>query len=127
MWTIQFNTDRQRDAFFDSKREYEKSKAEYESLIQNQQQEIVSIRQERDEVESSLRQQLVDQQVRTVEYIPSKDDKLRGQRSKISELQHLLEAVREESRACRAERDQLAMELEKNNVWHYNFPDYWTK
>jgi hypothetical protein len=76
----------------------------------------VSIRQERDEVESSLRQQLVDQQVRTVEYIPSKDDKLRGQRSKISELQHLLEALREESRVCRAERDQLSLEVEKNNV-----------
>lgn len=105
--------DQQRDVFFATKREFERNKAEYDTLIQNQQNEIVSIRADRLEVESALRQQLMDQQARTVEYVPSKDDKIRSQRSKIAELQHLVEATREEAKVCRSERDEVALELEK--------------
>lgn len=101
---------REQDKLFQCKREYERGKVDYEVLIQHQQQEIQSIRIEREEVEGSLRDYIM--KIREVEYIPSKDEKIRAQKNQIQELTHLLELVREEMKAIRSERDELVVTID---------------
>jgi len=113
-----FHVEKERDQFYAVRREYERNKAEYETLIQNQQQEIVSIRSERDEIESLLCQEALNQNLKEVEYNPSKDDKIRSQKCKIAEMQHLIDAIREEAKSCRSERDAVFLEFEKFKSSH---------
>jgi predicted nucleic acid-binding Zn-ribbon protein len=106
--SLEQEIERQREQFFSSRREFERSKTEYEILIQNQQQELIAIRQEREEVEISLRQQSL-QQSQNNEYWgkpTNKDEKIRTQKAKINELNHLNECLKEEARACRKEKDE---------------------
>ena len=109
---IEYQLQQERSQHFATKREYEKGKVEYEVLIQHQQQEIQALRAEHEEVESDLRERIV--KLKELELVPVKDDKQRASRSQLSELTHMLEMLREESKAIKAERDEALFAVEQN-------------
>jgi len=101
---------KEQEKLFQCRRDYERGKVDYEVLIQHQQQEIQSLRIEREEVEGSLRDYIL--KIREVEYVSSKDEKIRAQKNQIQELTHLLELVREELKAIRSEKDELVVTMD---------------
>jgi chromosome segregation ATPase len=108
--------DDQREKFFLLKREFERSKAEYNSLIQNQQQEIFALRTEKESMEENARKEL--QTGMNEQPHPLKDDKLRHQAAKASEFSHLVEKLREEAIQLRKEKDQAVYALEEYKSKH---------
>lgn len=110
----EFELDRKQ--FFAIKRDYEKGKVEYEVLIQHQQHEIVAIRKEREDNENLLHETI--RKLKEVEFIPSKDDKLRSQRANVVELTHLTELLREEVQSTLQERDEALFSIERMKSIH---------
>ncbi len=114
---LESEVEAQRDKFFLLKRDFEKQKAEYHALIQNQQQEIFSLRAEKEAIDESFRRDL--STVLSVEPTPTiRDDKIRAQASKASELGHLIEKLREEAVGLRKEKDQAVYSLEEYKAKH---------
>lgn len=99
----------QRERSFSVRRDAEKARVEYQSLLQNQQNEINSLRQEKEQLIDSLRSESVKN--RYVDLTSSKDDKLRQQTSQLAELSHLVELLREEVKVARHEKDDLQSAL----------------
>jgi len=113
---LEYQLEQERAASFAMKRSYEKGKVEYEVLIQHQQQEVQTLREDREEVENNLRDQIV--KLRDAELEPSKDEKLRAGRAQIAELTHLIELLREEAKTIRQERDEALFSLEQSKSSH---------
>lgn len=110
---IEHELEVQRDQCFAVKRELGRSQAENEIIVQHLQHEIVSIRAERESVESSLRSEIL--KLKDIEFHANagKTDFVRTHKSKALELQNLLDLAREDSKNLRAEREDLIFELEK--------------
>lgn len=113
---VEFQLDDERSKLFASKREYERIKVQYEVLIQHQQQEIQALRSDHEEVESDLRDRIA--KLKEQELVPQKDEKARGSRAQLAELQHMVELLREESKTTKAERDEAMYALEQCKSSH---------
>lgn len=113
---VECDLEKQREQFYNMRREYERGKAEYEMLIHNLSTEITAVKTDREAVESSLRAEIV--KLKDVEYTPGKDEKIRTQKAKITELTHLIELIRDEARTHRQERDEVTHDLETLRVTH---------
>jgi coiled-coil domain-containing protein 41 len=111
----------QREKNFGTRRELERTRAEYNSLIQNQQNEINSLRVEKDELIEAVRLEALKH--RQVDAPYGKDERLRTQTAKLSEQAHLIELLRDEIKAVRAEKkeatantDQMRAKLEHSQT-----------
>ena len=80
-------------------------------LIQHQQQELQALKSNHEEVEASLRDHII--KLHEIDYIPSKDEKIRIQKNQISELSHLMELIRDETKQIRLERDETVLSYEQ--------------
>lgn len=96
----------QREKNFATRRELERTRTEYTSLLQNQQTEITNLRAEKEQLVEAARQAAL--KYRQVDTIDHRDEKIRTQGAKIGELSHMLELVKDEVKAVRQERDDLA-------------------
>jgi chromosome segregation ATPase len=113
---VEHKFEQERSEHFATKRGYEKNKVEYETLIQHQQQEIQALRSNHEEVENELRERIV--KLREQELAPVRDEKQRANRSQLSELGHIVELLREESKALKAERDEAIFAVEQAKSSH---------
>lgn len=113
---VEYQLEEERGKLFASKREYERIKVQYEVLIQHQQQEIQSLRGDHEEVENDLRERIA--KLKEQEFAPHKDEKAKVSRAQLAELQHLVELLREESKAAKAERDEAVYALEQCKSCH---------
>lgn len=95
----------QREKNFATRRELERTRTEYTSLLQNQQTEITNLRVEKEQLVEAARQAAL--KYRQVDTIDHRDEKIRTQGAKIGELSHMLELVKDEVKAVRQERDDL--------------------
>lgn len=109
--TIENDLEHQRDHFHSVKRDYERMKVELEMLVQNQQKEIEALKNEREAVELELRKELLRQ--KEVDYTPNKDEQIRTLRSKVKELTHVVELVKEEAQGVRQENDNISLQMEQ--------------
>lgn len=108
---MQVEVDLHRDQYFAMRRDLERCKAEYEAYSENQRREVIAIREEHESVICSLRDEISKLQDR--EYMPEKDEQIRSQKLKLHELQIMVEAVREEIKVVRNERDVALFSVEE--------------
>ncbi len=112
--SVEQELERQREQYYIVRRELERSKAENEIVVQHLQHEIVSIRSEREEVESHLRREV--SKLKEVEYasVASKQDFVKVFKAKATELSFTVETVKKEALSLRVERDELLDRCDKN-------------
>jgi chromosome segregation ATPase len=110
----------QKEKFFNLKRDFEKNKIEYNSLILNQQQEIFALRSEKEAIDESFRKDLSTilsndggNSNGNLSSLSLKDEKIRLQASKANELTYLVDKLREEAVSLRKEKDQAVYSLEE--------------
>jgi len=113
---LEYQLEQDRATFFSTKREYERLKVENETVIQLLHQKNQYLQTEHEEVESDLRERIV--KLREQELAPVRDEKSRAQKSQAIELAHMIELLREESKAIKTERDEAVYALEQSKSAH---------
>lgn len=114
--SVEHQLELQRNQFYEIRREAERTKAEYDAVIKQQQQEMHAIRTEREEVESELRSYIA--KLKEAEFNPGQEEKSRLQLSQLNETKHLLELSKEEVKVYRQERDHAVYQLQSTLVSH---------
>lgn len=104
----------QQEKYYSLKREFDRSKAEFSTLIHNQQQEIVALRLEKEELNNLLREQ--QNAALPIDSNPALEEKVRSQSAKINELTHLVDNLRDELRLKTQDHDTANYNLEQNRV-----------
>ena len=109
--------EQERNQHFTTKRNYERGKVEYEVLIQHQQQEIQTLRNDHEEIESDLRERIM--KLKELEVTqPLRDEKTKFNRGQVSELLHTIEILREEIKNMKATNDENIYLIEHNKSNH---------
>lgn len=106
--------DAQKDKFFGLKREYERSRVEYANTFRLLQQENVSLRSEKENLEESYRRE--SNSMISTDVSPVKEEKIRNLTGKVNELSHLIELLRDETKTMRQERDNAVFTLEQTRA-----------
>ena len=114
--SLESELEKQKEQFFSSRRELERSKMEFETVSQNQKREMQSQRDDMDATIQSLRRQISDLQLK--EYQPEKDDQLRNLRVRVHELEEMAKCAQDEISELRKERDTAVHNAEVSRSRH---------
>ena len=94
------------------KRDVEVSRAEFESVQRLHQRELIALKEQHEQVDKKLREEII--KLQDKEFTPEKDEQvIRLQSAQINELKHLVEKLREETKAMRVMRDDAVLTLEQ--------------
>lgn len=108
---LELDVENQKEKFYALKREYDRSKAEYTTLIQNQQREIIALRMEKQNIEEHSRHDSLTN-ISVDHSFSQRDEKLRTQTTKSNELNHYNELLKQELATVRQEKDTLVLQQE---------------
>ena len=114
--SLEAEIEKQKDAYYASRRELERYKTEFETISQNQQRELSILREEYDLTVNTLRRQVSDLQLK--DYSPDKDDKLRTLRLRIQETEGANRSLEDEVATLRRERDEAVHAYEVSQTRH---------
>ncbi len=103
-----------REKFYSTQREMERIKIEYSNMINLLNIENKALREEKEVLQNNWRTETLS--MFTSDTNPEKEDKIRQQTTRIHELAHSLEILREEIKTVRKDKDSLAFELEQQKA-----------
>jgi len=101
--SMEADIEKQKQLYFNTRRELERVKTEFEALSQSRHKELHVQREEHEETVAALRRQVSELQLR--DYTPDKDDKMRAQRARINELESSRKTLEDEVASLQRERD----------------------